>query len=147
MAQSKYYYWADFTHCPGATKPAISADNMRLDVSLWPLISHQLSVEQIVISGAVLRSTPDSAAKLNQDDPIAPEGLNHISRKNNNASKWLFEINKIKLTDSLLIWQLDNDTQLNMRNIMLSLSRQDDHFINVNFSSNVSKDQQDLTFL
>ncbi|HGJ5859018.1 MAG TPA: outer membrane assembly protein AsmA [Arsenophonus nasoniae] len=131
---------------PGATKPAISADNMRLDVSLWPLISHQLSVEQIVISGAVLRSTPDSAAKLNQDDPIAPEGLNHISRKNNNASKWLFEINKIKLTDSLLIWQLDNDTQLNMRNIMLSLSRQDDHFINVNFSSNVSKDQQDLTF-
>ncbi|WP_032115376.1 outer membrane assembly protein AsmA [Candidatus Arsenophonus nilaparvatae] len=131
---------------PGATKPAISADNMRLDVSLWPLISHQLSVEQIVISNAVLRATPDSEAKSNPDAPIAPEGLNRISRKNNNDSKWLFEINKIKLTDSLLIWQLDNDTQLNMRNIMLSLSREDDHFISVNFSSNVSKDQQDLTF-
>lgn len=33
-----------------------------------------------------------------------------------------------------------------MRNIMLSLSREDDHFITVNFSSNVSKDHQDLTF-
>lgn len=131
---------------PGATKPAISADNMRLDVSLWPLISHQLSIEQIVISNAVLRATPDSEAKSNSDSPIAPEGLNHISRKNNNDSKWLFEINKIKLTDSLLIWQLDNDTQLNMRNIMLSLNREDDYFISVNFSSNVSKDQQDLTF-
>lgn len=131
---------------PGATKPAISADNMRLDVSLWPLISHQLSVEEIVISGAVLRSTPDSEAKLNQDAPIAPESLDHISRKNNIDNKRLFEINKITLTDSLLIWQLNNDSQLNMRNIMLSLSRQDDHFIKVNFSSNVSKDQQDLTF-
>jgi len=131
---------------PGATRPAISADNMRLDVSLWPLISHQLSVEQIVISNAVLRATPDNEAKSNPDAPIAPEGLNRISRKNNNDSKWLFEINKIKLTDSLLIWQLDNDTQLNIRNIMLTLSREDDHFISVNFSSNVSKDQQDLTF-
>ncbi|SPP31093.1 hypothetical protein ARAF_0200 [Arsenophonus endosymbiont of Aleurodicus floccissimus] len=131
---------------PGATKSAISADNMRLDVSLWPLISHQLSVEQIVISNAVLRATLDSEAKLNQDASIAPEGLNRISRKNNSDSKWLFEINKIKLTDSLLIWQLDNDTQLNMRNIMLSLRREDNHFISVNFSSNVSKDQQDLNF-
>lgn len=88
---------------PGATKPAISADNMRLDVSLWSLISHKLSVEQIVISKAVLRATPDSEAKSNPDGPIAPEGLNRISRKNNNDSKWLFDINKIKLTDSLLI--------------------------------------------
>ncbi|MFS1537982.1 MAG: outer membrane assembly protein AsmA [Candidatus Phlomobacter fragariae] len=131
---------------PGTTKPAISADNMRFDVSLWPLIFHQLTIEQIVISGAVLRATPDSEAKLNQDAPIAPEGLNHISRKNNNDSKWLFDINKIKLIDSLLILQLDNDTQLNMRNIMLSLRREDDHFISVNFSSNFSKNQQDLTF-
>ncbi|RXK33765.1 outer membrane assembly protein AsmA [Arsenophonus endosymbiont of Bemisia tabaci Asia II 3] len=131
---------------PGATKPTISADNMRLDVSFWPLISHQLFVEQIVISSAVLRATPDSEAKSNPDAPTAPEGLNRISRKNNDDSKWLFEINKIKLTDSLLIWQLDNNTQLNIRNIMLSLSRKDEHFINVNFSSNVSKDQQDLTF-
>ncbi|MGP1924518.1 MAG: outer membrane assembly protein AsmA [Arsenophonus sp. NEOnobi-MAG3] len=133
---------------PGAMKPAISADNMRLDVSLWPLISKQLSVEQIVISNAVLRSTPDSKAKLNPDASIDPEAINRLSKKSNNDSKWLFEFNKVKLTDSLLIWQLDNDTQLNMRNIMLSVRRETegDHFISVNFSSNVSKDQQELTF-
>ncbi|MFV9997130.1 MAG: outer membrane assembly protein AsmA [Arsenophonus endosymbiont of Dermacentor nuttalli] len=131
---------------PGAAKAAINADNMRLDVSLWPLISHQLSVEQIVISGAVLRCTPESEAKINPDSPIAPEGLNSINRKNSKDSNWLLDFDKIKLTDSLLIWQMDDDSQLNMRNIMLVLKRQDDHFISVNFSSNVSKDQQELTF-
>ena len=31
---------------PGASQPMVTADNMRLDVNLWPLLSHQLSVSR-----------------------------------------------------------------------------------------------------
>ena len=33
---------------PGASQPLVSADNMRLDVNLLPLLSHQLSVSQVM---------------------------------------------------------------------------------------------------
>ncbi len=31
---------------PGASEPVVRADNMRLDVALMPLLSHQLQVKQ-----------------------------------------------------------------------------------------------------
>ena len=34
---------------PGATVPAVSAENMRLDVELFPLLSHQLKVSQVLL--------------------------------------------------------------------------------------------------
>ena len=34
---------------PGASQPVVSAENMRLDVNLLPLISHQLSVKQVLL--------------------------------------------------------------------------------------------------
>ncbi|MXG36812.1 AsmA family protein, partial [Escherichia coli] len=33
---------------PGASQPLVSADNMRLDVALIPLFSHQLQVDQVM---------------------------------------------------------------------------------------------------
>ena len=49
------------TSFPGAEQPLITADNMRLDVELWPLLSHQLEV-RIDAKGAVVRQTPESKA-------------------------------------------------------------------------------------
>lgn len=34
---------------PGAKEPVVSAENMRLDVHLWPLLSHQLSIKQVML--------------------------------------------------------------------------------------------------
>ena len=48
---------------PGAATPVVSAENMRLDVKLWPLLSHQLDVKQVMLKGAVIRLTPDSEAQ------------------------------------------------------------------------------------
>lgn len=42
---------------PGASQPLVSADNMRLDVALIPLISHQLQVNQVMLKGAVIQLT------------------------------------------------------------------------------------------
>ena len=42
----------------GAEEPVIRADNMRLDVALLPLLSHQLQVKQVMLKGAVIQLTP-----------------------------------------------------------------------------------------
>jgi AsmA protein len=47
---------------PGAEEPVMRADNMRLDVALLPLISHQLQVKQVMLKGAVIQLTPKTEA-------------------------------------------------------------------------------------
>ena len=47
----------------GASQPLVRADNMRLDVALLPLLSHQLSVKQVMLKGAVIQLTPQCAVK------------------------------------------------------------------------------------
>ncbi len=46
----------------GASQPLVRADNMRLDVALLPLLSHQLSVKQVMLKGAVIQLTPQTEA-------------------------------------------------------------------------------------
>lgn len=54
---------------PGASQPMVSAENMRLDVDLWPLLSHQLSVSQVMLKNAIVRVTPDSRAQRARNAP------------------------------------------------------------------------------
>ena len=53
---------------PGASAPLVRADNMRLDVALLPLLSHQLQVEQVMLKGAVVQLTPETEA-IRQKEP------------------------------------------------------------------------------
>ena len=48
---------------PGASQPMVTAENMRLDVKLLPLLSHQLHVRQVMLKGAVVQLTPESEAR------------------------------------------------------------------------------------
>ncbi|MGV2470346.1 outer membrane assembly protein AsmA, partial [Bacillus subtilis] len=89
---------------PNATQPVLSAENMRLDVELWPLISHRLSVEQVVIDGAVIRKTPESEAVIQRKVPIAPGG-SQVPAEPSDKNQWLLDISKIDITNSLVIWQ------------------------------------------
>ena len=50
----------------------MTADNMRLDVALIPLLSHQLRVEQVMLKGAVIQLTPQTEAVRQADAPVAP---------------------------------------------------------------------------
>ncbi len=45
---------------------------MRLDVALLPLLSHQLSVKQVMLKGAVIQLTPQTEAVRSEDAPVAP---------------------------------------------------------------------------
>lgn len=129
---------------PEATQPILSADNMRLDVELWPLISHRLSVEQVVLDGAIIRKIPESESQIQQNSPVPPGG-NQVDTDPTDKSKWLLDIEKIDISNSLVIWQTKKD-EYNLRNINLSLKKSDDKKITVKFSGNLNKNQQELNF-
>ena len=56
----------------GAEEPVIRADNMRLDVALLPLLSHQLQVKQVMLKGAVIQLTPKTEAVRDSSAPVVP---------------------------------------------------------------------------
>ncbi|WP_431223040.1 outer membrane assembly protein AsmA [Serratia sp. L9] len=128
---------------PGANAPVVSADNMRLDVKLLPLLSHQLYVKQVLLKNAVIRLTPDSAEQSQPDAPIAPGGY---PVEDTAEARWKFDIDNLQVVDSLLIWQRANNEQINVRDINLSLQQNGHHQAQIELSSRVNRDQRDLAF-
>ncbi|MFP1925124.1 outer membrane assembly protein AsmA [Lonsdalea quercina] len=125
---------------PGAQAPIVSAENMRLDVKLWPLLSHRLEVKQVMLKGAVLRLTPESQPKKT-NQPIAPPGVSEPDI----GSGWRFDIGRIEVADSLLILQQQNGEQLNLRDINLRMTRGGPNEAQVTLSTRINRDQRDLS--
>lgn len=125
---------------PGAAQPIVSASNMRLDVSLLPLLSHQLAVKQVMLRGAVIRLTPESDARREADAPVGPQDTSppEVTRG------WKFDIADLRIADSLLIWQRMNGEQINVRDLNLSLSQNQRRQAHVELSSRINRDQREL---
>ncbi|WLS80284.1 outer membrane assembly protein AsmA [Erwinia pyri] len=126
---------------PGASKPIVSASNMRLDVSLLPLISHQLSVKQVMLKGAVINLTPESETQRPADAPVGPGNSAPVEEV---PRGWKFDIAELRVVDSLVIWQQSNGEQLNLRDFNLQLSQDEKRQAHVEFSSRVNRDQREL---
>ncbi|BEM81566.1 outer membrane assembly protein AsmA [Serratia marcescens] len=126
----------------GAKAPVVSAENMRLDVKLLPLLSHQLFVKQVMLKNAVIRLTPDSEEHSQVDAPIAPAG----SGTDAADAAWKFDIDNLRVVDSLLIWQRADNEQINVRDINLTLQQTEKRQAQLELSSRVNRDQRDLTF-
>ncbi|AVU34607.1 outer membrane assembly protein AsmA [Serratia marcescens] len=127
---------------PGAKAPVVSAENMRLDVKLLPLLSHQLFVKQVMLKNAVIRLTPDSEEHSQVDAPIAPAG----SGTDAADAAWKFDIDNLRVVDSLLIWQRADNEQINVRDINLTLQQTEKRRAQLELSSRVNRDQRDLIF-
>ena len=127
---------------PGAKAPVVSAENMRLDVKLLPLLSHQLFVKQVMLKNAVIRLTPDSEEHSQVDAPIAPAG----SGTDAAGAAWKFDIDNLRVVDSLLIWQRADNEQINVQDINLTLQQTEKRQAQLELSSRVNRDQRDLTF-
>ena len=104
---------------PGASQPLVSADNMRLDVALIPLISHQLQVNQVMLKGAVIQLTPQTEAVRDANAPVAPRE-NTLPDEPSDTG-WSFDIGKLKVADSVLVFQHDHQEQVTIRNINLQM--------------------------
>jgi len=128
---------------PGASVPLVSADNMRLDVALMPLLSHQLQVEQVMLKGAVIQLTPQSEAVRKVDAPVAPRE-NSLPDVPDDAG-WSFDIGNLKVVDSILVFQHEDEEQVTLRNINLNMEQDQHHVATVDFSGRVNRNQRDLT--
>lgn len=126
---------------PGAAQPVVSAENMRLDVDLWPLLSHQLSVSQVMLKNAVVRVTPDSAAKAPQNAPQGPRNAQTSSSSNG----WSFNIGQLQIADSLLIWQQAGGDEFNFRNFNLNLDQDDSKQATIALNTSVTRNQRSAT--
>ncbi|EOL8965613.1 outer membrane assembly protein AsmA [Cronobacter dublinensis] len=127
---------------PGASQPLVSADNMRLDVALFPLLSHQLSVRQVMLKGAVVQLTPQSEARR---EPGAPVGPKNSAPPVEDTRGWSFDIARLKVADSVLVFQHKDDEQVTVRNINLQMEQNERHDAQLELSGKVSRDQRDLT--
>lgn len=127
---------------PGASQPLIAADNMRLDVALMPLLSHQLQVSQVMLKGAVIQLTPQTEAVRKADAPVAPRE-NTLPDDAQDAG-WSFDIGKLKVADSVLVFQHESDEQVTVRNINLQMEQDEHHKGTMDFSARVNRNQRDM---
>lgn len=126
----------------GASEPLVRADNMRLDVALWPLLSHQLSVKQVMLKGAVIQLTPQTEVVRGEDAPIAPKDntLPDVAEDRG----WSFDIARLRVADSVLVFQHEDDEQITVRDIHLEMEQDTQHRGTFDFSGRVNRDQRDL---
>lgn len=129
---------------PGADEPVVKADNMRLDVGLLPLLSHQLQVKQVMLKGAVIQLTPQTRGAPQKDAPVAPK--ENVFPQVEEDRGWSWDIAYLKVEDSVLVFQQnDDDEQLTVRDIRLQLDQDAHHQAMLDLSGRVMRDQRVLT--
>lgn len=127
---------------PGATEPLVRADNMRLDVALLPLLSHQLQVKQVMLKGGVIQLTPQSEAAPAEHAPVVPKE-NTLPLVPEDRG-WSFDISRLKVADSVLVFQHADDEQVTVRDIRLEMEQDEHHLATLDFSGRINRDQRDL---
>ena len=128
---------------PGASAPLVRADNMRLDVALIPLLSHQLKVKQVMLKGAVIELTPQTEAVRDGSAPVAPRE-NTLPLESADRG-WSSDVSSLKVHDSELVFQHADDEQVTVRGIDLEMQQDEHHRAEVDFSGRINRDQRDLT--
>ncbi len=121
----------------------IRADNMRLDVALLPLLSHQLQVKQVMLKGAVDPADPGKPrrfataqrrwCRMTTPLPLAQEDRG-----------WSYDVRQLQVADSVLFFQHENGEQVTVRDIRLQMEQDENHRATVDFSGRVNRDQRDL---
>ncbi|HDZ9755358.1 TPA: outer membrane assembly protein AsmA [Klebsiella quasipneumoniae subsp. quasipneumoniae] len=127
---------------PGADEPVIRADNLRLDVVLMPLISHQLQVKQVMLKGAVIQLTSKTEAVRSQNAPVVPHD-NTLPQVPEDRG-WSYDVRQLQVVDSVLFFQHEDGEQVTVRDIRLQMEQDENHHATLDFSGRVNRDQRDL---
>ncbi len=122
---------------PGAAQPVVSADNMRLDVNLLPLLSHQLSVSQVMLKMPSCGSRQTAPRGHLENAPRAP----HNSEPTSSAG-WSFDIDNLQLSDSLLIWQQPGGDAFTFRNLNLDMEQDQSRIATIGLTTSLTRNQR-----
>ncbi|RCI95665.1 outer membrane assembly protein AsmA, partial [Klebsiella pneumoniae] len=117
-------------------------DNMRLDVALLPLLSHQLQVKQVMLKGAVIQLTPKTEAVRDSSAPVVPHD-NTLPLAPEDRG-WSYDVRQLQVADSVLFFQHESGEQVTVRDIRLQMEQDENHRATVDFSGRVNRDQRDL---
>ena len=133
-----------------AKKPILTADNMRLDVELFPLFSKKLEVKNVFIKSAIINITDDSKGQVYKHKaeqlPSANESQTTQTKQQKDSSKWAFTLNKLEVSDSTIVLQ-NKDDFINFRNINLAIIQKADKKITIDVKGNIDRNQQNFSYV
>ena len=133
-----------------AKKPILTADNMRLDVELFPLFSKKLEVKNVFIKSAIINITDDSKGQVYKHKaeqlPSANESQTTQTNQQKDSSKWAFTLNKLEVSDSTIVLQ-NKDDFINFRNINLAIIQKADKKIAIDVKGNIDRNQQNFSYV
>lgn len=131
---------------PNAKEPVLTAENMRLDVKLLPLLSKKLEIKNVFVKSAIF-SFSDDSKKINlaskQAMTINDHVVNAASAKSDN--NWSFSIKKLHFVDSIVVLKNSNKT-INFRDIDLLLTEQAPQKLNMVLSGHIERNLNDLAY-
>lgn len=130
----------------GAKKPLLTADNMRLDVELFPLFSKQLAVKNVLVKSAIINISDESKGQVaKKNKPTTTVNQNKTEQNQNAKSKWSFTLNKLEIADSTVVYQQGKDF-INFRDINIKIEQNGDKNVALDLSGSVNRDQQDFIY-
>lgn len=91
----------------------------------------------------MIQLTPQTEAVRSEDAPVAPRD-NTLPDLSDDRG-WSFDISSLKVADSVLVFQHEDDEQVTIRNIRLQMEQDPQHRGSFEFSGRVNRDQRDLT--
>lgn len=92
--------------------------------------------------GAVIQLTPQTEAVRGQDAPVAPKDNTLPDLAEDKG--WSFDIASLRVADSVLVFQHEDDEQVTVRDIRLEMEQDSQHRGTFDFSGRVNRDQRDL---
>lgn len=133
-----------------AKKPILTADNMRLDVELFPLFSKKLEVKNVFIKSAIINITDESKGQVYKNkaeqQPTANDTQTTQTKQQKESSKWAFTLNKLEVSDSTVVLQ-NKDDFINFRNINLAIIQKSDKKIAIDVKGNIDRNQQIFSYV
>lgn len=133
-----------------AKKPILTADNMRLDVELFPLFSKKLEVKNVFIKSAIINITDESKGQVYkhkaEQQPTTDDTQTTQTKQQKESSKWAFTLNKLEVSDSTVVLQ-NKDDFINFRNINLAIIQKSDKKIAIDVKGNIDRNQQNFSYV
>ena len=133
-----------------AKKPILTADNMRLDVELFPLFSKKLEIKNVFIKSAIINITDESKGQVYkhkaEQQPTTDDTQTTQTKQQKESSKWAFTLNKLEVSDSTVVLQ-NKDDFINFRNINLAIIQKSDKKIAIDVKGNIDRNQQNFSYV
>lgn len=124
-----------------AQNPLLVADNMRLDIAIWPLFDKKLEINSIFIKSATLNIDPPDQDKNNNSITTVP-----TTSALPKVSAWSYNLKNIEIADATLIWQINAKEKLTFRKMKLNLARQGSDRFGLHIRGILNRNQRDFYY-